>query len=64
MYLRLDIIDESFRRINTGGVSLSKQEVRQAGAFACSVGQRVLLFCKGDTSHSSILRLNDMKHIV
>lgn len=61
----LDIIDESFRRINTGGVSLSKQEVRQAGAL-CHFSQLVRecsYFVRGDTSHSSILRLNDMKHI-
>ncbi|EJM7233416.1 DUF262 domain-containing protein [Vibrio cholerae] len=58
-------VDESFRRINTGGRSLSKQDVRQAGALGkipdlvrdCSI------YIRKDSSHSNIVDLRNMKNI-
>lgn len=58
-------VDESFRRINTGGRTLSKQDLRQAGALGqvpdlirdCST------FVRGDSSHSHIVDLKNMKNI-
>lgn len=58
-------VDEVFRRINSGGRQLSRQELRAAGAinsFADCV--RVISSrVRGDTSNSSLLLLNDMKTI-
>ena len=55
-----DIIDEVFRRINSNGKHLSRQEIRQAGAtgeFAELV--RVLSTkLRGDVSHEDILLLD------
>lgn len=60
-----DIIDEVFRRINSNGKHLSRQEIRQAGAtgeFAELV--RVLSTkLRGDVSHEDILLLDQMKEI-
>lgn len=60
-----DIIDEVFRRINSNGKHLSRQEIRQAGAtgeFAELV--RVLATkIRGDVSHEDILLLEQMKGI-
>ena len=60
-----DIIDEVFRRINSNGKHLSRQEIRQAGAtgeFAELV--RVLSTkLRGDVSHEDILLLAQMKEI-
>lgn len=58
-------VDESFRRINTGGRTLSKQDVRQAGALGqvpdlvrdCSI------YIRKDSSHSNIVDLRNMKNI-
>ncbi len=58
-------IDEVFRRINSGGRKLSRQELRAAGAlghFATAV-RRIAAQMRGDASHSDILRLNDMAAI-
>ncbi len=58
-------VDEVFRRINSGGRQLSRQELRAAGAlnaFADCV--RVISSrVRGDTSNSLSLYLNDMKKI-
>lgn len=58
-------IDEVFRRINSGGRQLSRQELRAAGAvnaFADCV--RVISSrIRGDTSNSNTLFLNEMKKI-
>lgn len=60
-----DIIDEVFRRINSNGKHLSRQEIRQAGAtgeFAELV--RVLSTkLRGDVSHEDVLLLEQMKEI-
>jgi hypothetical protein len=61
----MEKVDESFRRINTGGRTLSKQDVRQAGALGkipdlvrdCSI------YIRKDSSHSHILDLRNMKNI-
>lgn len=58
-------VDESFRRINTGGRTLSKHDVRQAGALGkvpdlvrdCSI------YIRRDSSHSNIVDLRNMKNI-
>ncbi|HFU76790.1 MAG TPA: DUF262 domain-containing protein [Arcobacter sp.] len=61
----MESIDETFRRINTGGVRLSWHEVRQAGTVT-SFSQLVREFAahiRGDVSHSNIIVLNKMKEI-
>lgn len=60
-----DKVDESFRRINTGGRTLSKHDVRQAGALGkvpdlvrdCSI------YIRKDSSHSNIVDLRNMNNI-
>jgi len=58
-------VDEVFRRINSGGRKLSRQELRTAGAtghFATAV-RRIAAQVRGDDSYSDTLRLNDMANI-
>jgi len=58
-------IDEIFRRINSNGRHLSKQELRQVGSksdFAELVKQ-ISETIRGDVSHSSRLLLNEMKKV-
>ncbi|MDF3196620.1 DUF262 domain-containing protein [Pseudomonas sp. 1928-m] len=58
-------VDEVFRRINSGGRQLSRQELRVAGAInSFSDCVRVISSrIRGDSSNSSLLFLNDMKAI-
>lgn len=58
-------VDEVFRRINSGGRKLSRQELRIAGAtghFAQAVRQ-IAAKVRGDVSASDVLPLNEMKKI-
>lgn len=58
-------VDEVFRRINSGGRKLSRQELRAAGSvghFAQTV-RRIAAKIRGDDSYSDTLRLNEMKNI-
>lgn len=58
-------VDEVFRRINSGGRKLSRQELRIAGAtghFAQAVRQ-IAAKVRGDVSASDELPLNEMKKI-
>lgn len=58
-------VDEIFRRLNSGGKHLSKQELRQAGVltdFAILV-RKLSSNIRGDSSASQILDLNSMKNI-
>jgi Protein of unknown function DUF262 len=58
-------VDDVFRRINSGGRKLSRQELRTAGAtghFATAV-RRIAAQVRGDDSYSDTLRLNDMAAI-
>lgn len=58
-------VDEVFRRINSGGRKLSRQELRSAGAtgyFAQTV-RKISAKVRGDDSFSDQLRLNEMKLI-
>lgn len=58
-------IDEIFRRINSGGRQLSKQDIRQSnslGEFA-DVVRRISAKFRGDDSQSDKLLLNSMKEI-
>lgn len=60
-----DIIDEVFRRINSNGQHLSRQEIRQAGAtnnFAELI-RKISTQIRGDVSHEDILLLSNMKKI-
>lgn len=62
---RAEIIDEVFRRINSSGQHLSRQEIRQAGAtgeFAQLV-RKIAAQLRGDVSHSDLLLLSQMKNI-
>lgn len=58
-------VDEVFRRLNSGGRHLSKQELRQAGAVSkfASVVRKLSSNIRGDSSASDILNLNSMKNI-
>jgi hypothetical protein len=58
-------IDEVFRRLNSGGRHLSKQELRQAGATSkfSTIVRKLASNIRGDASASDILDLNLMKNI-
>ncbi|MFI3198410.1 MAG: DUF262 domain-containing protein [Methylococcaceae bacterium] len=58
-------IDEVFRRLNSGGRHLSKQELRQAGAVSkfASIVRKLASNIRGDSSVSDVLNLNAMKKI-
>lgn len=58
-------VDESFRRINTGGRTLSKQDVRQAGALGTipDLVRDCSIYIRKDSSHSNIVDLRNMKNI-
>lgn len=58
-------VDESFRRINTGGRTLSKQDVRQAGALGLipDMIRDASVYIRKDSSRSNILNLSNMKNI-
>ena len=60
-----DIIDEVFRRINSNGQHLSRQEIRQAGATStfAELVRKVSTQIRGDVSHEDILLLSKMKKI-
>lgn len=64
-YSSSESVDETFRRINTGGVRLSRHEVRQAG----SVGEfpqlvrKCATYIRGDVSHRDIVDLQAMHEI-
>lgn len=60
-----DSVEEVFRRINSGGRQLSRQELRAAGAtnfFADSV-RIISARVRGDTSNTDLLQLSEMKKI-
>jgi len=58
-------VDEIFRRLNSGGRHLSKQELRQAGAVSkfAFIVRKLASNIRGDSSASDILDLNAMKNI-
>lgn len=58
-------VDETFRRINTGGVRLSRQEVRQAGVVSdfSQLVRKCAMYIRGDVSHSEIVDLENMRPI-
>lgn len=58
-------IDEVFRRLNSGGRHLSKQELRQAGAMSkfASIVRKLASNIRGDSSASDVLDLRTMKNI-
>lgn len=60
-----DIIDEVFRRINSNGKHLSRQEIRQAGATGefAELVRKLSINLRGDVSHEDILLLEQMKDI-
>ncbi|MEC0305733.1 DUF262 domain-containing protein [Paenibacillus lautus] len=60
-----DVIDEVFRRINSNGQHLSRQEIRQAGATS-EFAQLVRLLStqiRGDVSHDDVLLLSKMEEV-
>jgi hypothetical protein len=58
-------IDEVFRRINSNGKRLTKQELRSAGNWSnfAELVREISTIIRGDTSHSDILKLNAMSQI-
>ncbi|MBG6029733.1 DUF262 domain-containing protein [Proteus hauseri] len=58
-------VDEVFRRLNSNGRHLSKQELRQAGALSnfATIVRKTASNIRGDSSVSDILNLNAMKEI-
>ncbi|OVE48161.1 DUF262 domain-containing protein [Chromobacterium violaceum] len=58
-------VDEVFRRINSGGRKLSRQELRAAGSLDdfSTATRKISASIRGDSSHSDILPLNKMKLI-
>ncbi len=58
-------VDESFRRINTGGRTLSRQDVRQAGSLGTipDLVRDAAIYIRKDSSRTSILDLSNMKSI-
>ncbi len=62
---RRESVEEVFRRINSGGRQLSRQELRSAGAtdaFAECV-RKISARVRGDTSNSDLLLLSEMRKI-
>lgn len=59
------IIDEVFRRINSNGKHLSRQEIRQAGVVSdfAQVVRNIATQIRGDVSHDDLLLLSQMKNI-
>lgn len=60
-----EAVDEVFRRINSGGRKLSRQELRTAGAtghFAMAV-RKIAAQVRGDDSYSDSLSLNQMAKV-
>ena len=59
-------VDTVFRRINSGGRKLSRQELRAAGATGHFAGvvRKIAAKVRGDDSYSDLLRLNDMRKSV
>lgn len=64
-FAKSESVDDVFRRINSGGRKLSKQELRAAGSMGhfAEVVRRISAKVRGDDSASDILRLNEMKNI-
>lgn len=58
-------VDETFRRINTGGVRLSRHEVRQAGALSefAQLVRKCATYIRGDASHLDIVDLRNIHEI-
>lgn len=58
-------IDEVFRRLNSGGRHLSKQELRQAGSVSkfADIVRKLSSNIRGDSSASDILDLRSMQNI-
>ena len=58
-------VDNIFRRINSGGKKLSRQELRMAGSTGhfSSVVRRCATEIRGDVTNSDVLQLNIMKTV-
>lgn len=64
-YTSSENVDETFRRINTGGVRLSRHEVRQAGSISefPQLVRKCSIYIRGDASHTDIVDLDAMRAI-
>ena len=60
-----DFIDETFRRINTGGRTLSKQDLRQAGSLGQipEIINQISTYIRKDSSRTDIVTLKNIKSI-
>jgi len=60
-----NIIDEVFRRINSNGKHLSRQEIRQAGVTSdfAQLVRKLSTHIRGDVSHDELLLLSNMNAI-
>jgi Protein of unknown function DUF262 len=64
-FAKNESVDDVFRRINSGGRKLSRQELRAAGSTGhfATVVRKIASKIRGDDSYSDVLRLNEMKKI-
>lgn len=60
-----EVIDEVFRRINSNGKHLSRQEIRQAGVVTdfSQLVRSIATRIRGDVSHNDFLLLSQMQNI-
>ena len=58
-------IDEVFRRINSNGKTLSRQEIRSAGCVSnfSEIVRKIATLIRGDTTHSDTIPLEKVHHI-
>ncbi len=58
-------IDEIFRRINSGGRQLSRQDIRQSGSLGnfSEIVRKISSKVRGDDSSTNMIPLGKMKHI-
>lgn len=64
-YTSTSSIDETFRRINTGGIRLSRHEVRQAGAISdfANLIRKISIYIRGDVTATEIINLDKIRVI-
>ncbi|MEP9346889.1 DUF262 domain-containing protein [Enterobacter roggenkampii] len=64
-YTSTTAVDETFRRINTGGIRLSRHEVRQAGCISdfANLIRKISIYIRGDVTATEIINLDKIRII-